>query len=74
MTIHKSQGSEFDRVHMLLPGNDATVLTRELIYTGITRAKEKVDIWGSEEIFVSAVARRIDRKSGLREALWSSSE
>ena len=71
MTIHKSQGSEFDRVHMLLPGNDSAVLTRELIYTGITRAKNRVDIWGNEEIFVTAVSRRIDRKSGLREALWS---
>lgn len=71
MTIHKSQGSEFDRIHMLLPGNDSAVLTRELIYTGITRAKNKVDIWGDEGIFVTAVSRRIDRKSGLREALWS---
>lgn len=71
MTIHKSQGSEFDRVHMLLPGNDSAVLTRELIYTGITRAKNKVDIWGNEEIFVTAASRRIDRNSGLREALWS---
>lgn len=74
MTIHKSQGSEFDRVHMLLPGNDSAVLTRELIYTGITRAKNNVDIWGNEEIFVAAASRRIDRKSGLREALWSGSK
>jgi len=74
MTIHKSQGSEFDRIHMLLPGNDSAILTRELIYTGITRAKNKVDIWGNEEIFVTAVSRRIERKSGLREALWSGSK
>jgi exodeoxyribonuclease V alpha subunit len=65
------QSSEFDRVHLLLPGNDAAVLTQELVYTGITRAKNKVDIWGNEGIFVTAVSRRIDRKSGLREALWS---
>ena len=71
MTIHKSQGSEFDRVHMLFPENDSPILTRELIYTGITRAREKVDIWGSEDVFVSAVSRRTDRKSGLREALWT---
>jgi exodeoxyribonuclease V alpha subunit len=71
MTIHKSQGSEFDRVHLLLPGNDSAVLTRELIYTGITRAKNEVDIWGNEEVFITSVARRIDRKSGLREALWA---
>ena len=73
MTIHKSQGSEFDRVHLLLPGNDSAVLTRELIYTGITRAKTNVAIWGNEEVFVTAVARKIERKSGLREALWSGS-
>lgn len=71
MTIHKSQGSEFDQVHILLPAQDTALLTRELIYTGITRAKEKVAIWGNEEVFVSAVARRTERKSGLKEALWS---
>jgi exodeoxyribonuclease V alpha subunit len=71
MTIHKSQGSEFDRVLMLLPGHDSDLLTRELIYTGITRAKNGVEIWGDEEVFVAAVSRRVDRKSGLREALWN---
>lgn len=70
MTIHKSQGSEFDRVLMLLPGHDSPVLTRELIYTGITRAKQEVAIWGDEEVLVTAVSRKISRKSGLREALW----
>lgn len=74
MTIHKSQGSEFDRIHMFLPSNDSAILTRELIYTGITRAKNKVDIWGNEDIFVTSVSRRIDRKSGLREALWPGSK
>jgi exodeoxyribonuclease V alpha subunit len=72
MTIHKSQGSEFDRVLILLPGHDSEVLTRELIYTGITRAKAEAEIWGDEEIFVTAVSRKIDRKSGLRNALWNS--
>lgn len=70
MTIHKSQGSEFDRVLMLLPGHNSELLTRELIYTGITRAKNEVEIWSDEEVFITAVSRRIDRKSGLREALW----
>jgi exodeoxyribonuclease V alpha subunit len=71
MTIHKSQGSEFDRVHILLPAADSPLLTRELLYTGVTRAKTRVDIWGNEGIFAAAAARRIDRKSGLRDALWS---
>jgi exodeoxyribonuclease V alpha subunit len=70
MTVHKSQGSEFDRVLLMLPENDSQVLSRELIYTGITRAKTAVEIWGSEEVFLAAVSRRIDRKSGLRDALW----
>jgi exodeoxyribonuclease V alpha subunit len=70
MTIHKSQGSEFDRILMLLPGHDSELLTRELIYTGITRAKNEVEIWSDEDVFITAVSRRIDRKSGLREALW----
>ncbi len=70
MTVHKSQGSEFDRVLLILPDRDAPVLTRELIYTGITRARMQVEIWGEERTFCRAVSRRIQRSSGLREALW----
>lgn len=70
LTVHKSQGSEFDRVLLILPDRDAPLLTRELIYTGITRAREEVEIWGREMIFSRAVSRRLQRSSGLREALW----
>jgi len=70
MTVHKSQGSEFDHVLLLLPDTDSPVLTRELIYTGITRARKNVEVWGVEQIFKEAVARRIERTSGLRDALW----
>ncbi|MFQ5641816.1 MAG: exodeoxyribonuclease V subunit alpha [bacterium] len=70
MTVHKSQGSEFDNVLLALPERDAPILTRELIYTGITRAIQKVDIWGTEAVFRTAVSRRIQRHSGLRDALW----
>ncbi len=69
MTVHKSQGSEFDRVLILLPSRDAPLLTRELIYTGITRAKQRVEIWGKEDIFRAAISRRIERTSGLRDRL-----
>jgi exodeoxyribonuclease V alpha subunit len=72
MTVHKSQGSEFERVLMILPDRDSPLLTRELIYTGITRAKKGVEIWADEEIFQNAVSRRIQRTSGLRDALWAS--
>ncbi len=70
MTVHKSQGSEFDRVLFLMPDRNVQVLTRELVYTAITRAKEKVEVWGKEDIFRTAVAHRISRTSGLRDALW----
>lgn len=70
MTIHKSQGSEFDKVLLILPDRESPVLTRELLYTGITRAKERIHIWGTEEVFRIAVSRPTKRTSGLRDALW----
>jgi exodeoxyribonuclease V alpha subunit len=71
MTVHKSQGSEFNRVLLILPDRDSPLLTRELLYTAITRAKEKVEIWGKKAIFAAGVKRKIKRTSGLAEALWS---
>ncbi len=71
MTVHKSQGSEFDRVILLLPEQDSPVLSRELLYTAITRAAVEVDIWGDEDIFAAAVERKTQRSSGLRDALWA---
>jgi exodeoxyribonuclease V alpha subunit len=70
LTVHKSQGSEFDRLLLILPDRDSPVLTRELIYTGITRAREEVEVWGREDVFGEAVGRRTTRMSGLRDALW----
>jgi exodeoxyribonuclease V alpha subunit len=70
MTVHKSQGSEFDRVLLLLPDRDVPVLTRELIYTGITRARQGVEVWGKDSVFLKGVGRRTLRASGLRDALW----
>ena len=69
MTVHKSQGTEFDNVLLVLPHEDVPILTRELIYTAITRARKKVTIWSRPMIFKSAVERRIVRASGLRKAL-----
>jgi exodeoxyribonuclease V alpha subunit len=70
MTVHKSQGSEFDNVFLILPHRDAPVLTRELIYTAVTRARKSVTIWGDPDLLANAIQRRIQRASGLREALW----
>jgi exodeoxyribonuclease V alpha subunit len=69
MTVHKSQGSEFDDVLLILPDYDAPMLTRELIYTAVTRARKTVTIMGREDIFTGAVSRRLKRSSGLRDAL-----
>ncbi|MGW8160641.1 MAG: exodeoxyribonuclease V subunit alpha, partial [Desulfobulbales bacterium] len=70
MTVHKSQGSEFNRVLLILPDQDSPLLTRELLYTAITRARGKVDIWSNKAIFTAAVERRIRRTSGLTQGLW----
>jgi exodeoxyribonuclease V alpha subunit len=70
LTVHKSQGSEFDRLLLILPDRDSPVLTRELIYTGLTRARKQVEVWGEEDVFRQAVSRRTSRQSGLRDALW----
>jgi exodeoxyribonuclease V alpha subunit len=70
MTVHKSQGSEFERVLLLLPDRDSPVLTRELIYTGITRARLGVEVWGRDTVFLKGVGRRTLRASGLRDVLW----
>jgi len=70
MTVHKSQGSEFEKVDLLLPMTPSPVLTRELIYTGITRAKKDFTLWGSSHLIRTAAESRIERHSGLVEALW----
>ncbi len=69
MTVHKSQGSEFERVLLLLPDRESPVLTRELLYTGVTRASRRVEVWFDEAILRQAVARKVARTSGLSEAL-----
>lgn len=59
MTIHKSQGSEFGRIALILPPDpDTPVLTRELLYTGLTRTRRPVDLWCTDAVFRAAVARR----------------
>ncbi|MHB1139108.1 MAG: ATP-binding domain-containing protein, partial [Microthrixaceae bacterium] len=72
MTIHKSQGSEFDHAVVSLPESDSPILTRELLYTGVTRARTKVTVVGTEDSLRAAIERPIARASGLRERLWGS--
>jgi exodeoxyribonuclease V alpha subunit len=70
MTVHKAQGSEFDETLLILPPHPSPLVTRELLYTGITRARRRCTLWCSEETLRSAVATRLERTSGLREKLW----
>ncbi|CAD7731369.1 RecBCD enzyme subunit RecD [Xanthomonas hydrangeae] len=65
MTVHKAQGSEFDTVWLQLPTRDARVLSRELLYTGITRARRALHLAGSEAVIRAALARHAARISGL---------
>lgn len=65
MTVHKSQGSEFDHVVVVIPPPPVPLLTRELLYTAITRARRKVTILGSAEALAEGIGRRISRASGL---------
>ena len=58
---------------LILPRDDSAVLSRELVYTGLTRASAGVELWADPEIFATAVRRKISRRSGLREALWQES-
>lgn len=69
LTVHKSQGSEFDHVDLLLPDQDSSILSRELVYTGITRARHTLDLHTSMQILNLAISRQIDRYSGLADAL-----
>ncbi|SFF26124.1 DNA helicase/exodeoxyribonuclease V, alpha subunit [Phytobacter palmae] len=65
MTVHKSQGSEFDHAALILPGQIVPVVTRELVYTAITRAKKRLSLYADERILAQAIATRTERRSGL---------
>jgi len=65
MSVHRSQGSQFKKVTVILPSAESRLLTRELLYTAVTRAEEQVRIVGTREALVAAVRRPITRASGL---------
>jgi exodeoxyribonuclease V alpha subunit len=72
MTIHKSQGSQFQTAAVLLPEPASRILTRELLYTAVTRARSRLILVGSEVSLRAAVTRPVSRSTGLRERLWTS--
>lgn len=69
MTIHKSQGSQASEITVLLPDEESRLLTRELLYTAVTRARHRVRVVGSEEVVRASVSRRVRRASGLQHRL-----
>lgn len=73
-TVHKAQGSEFDQVAVVLPQATSRILTRELLYTAVTRAKRCLVVVGGEQSVRAAVARPIARASGLTARLWGGAE
>jgi exodeoxyribonuclease V alpha subunit len=70
MTIHKSQGSQFDTAAVLLPDPGSRILSRELLYTAVTRARRRLIVAGTEDAIRLAVERPVTRASGLRRRLW----
>ncbi|MCX7041315.1 MAG: exodeoxyribonuclease V subunit alpha [Gammaproteobacteria bacterium] len=69
MTVHKAQGSEFGEVAFVLPERGARVISRELVYTGLTRCRRAVTLWATESVLREGIARRAQRWSGLAERL-----
>ena len=69
MTVHKSQGSEARDVTVVLPPEDSPLLTRELLYTAVTRARQKVTMIGTEDAVRAAVSRKVQRASGFARRL-----
>ena len=69
LTVHRAQGSQFGSVSLILPPPESPLLTRELLYTAVTRATDRVLVLGSEEAVRRAVKRPANRASGLRQRL-----
>jgi len=70
MTVHKSQGSEFNHCALVLPDYHASVVSKELIYTGITRAKKQLTLLARDSVIQSGLKSKVQRFSGLRDRLW----
>ncbi len=70
MTIHKTQGSEFNRIAIILPEYHSPILSRELIYTGVTRAKSELEIHCTKQVWSKCLQKRVSRNSGLFDKLY----
>ena len=74
ITVHQSQGSEFAEVLFVLPAIESRIVSRELIYTGITRAREKLYLFADPLLLAKGVEQRVVRHSGLPEKLWKNTK
>ncbi|MCW9708208.1 exodeoxyribonuclease V subunit alpha [Fodinibius salsisoli] len=70
LTVHKSQGSEFDHILFVLPAETSGIVSRELIYTAVTRARTQVSIWASRKVLKEGISKNLRRASGLADRLW----
>ncbi|TNV20823.1 exodeoxyribonuclease V subunit alpha [Buttiauxella sp. B2] len=68
MTVHKSQGSEFDHAALVLPNQYTAVVTRELVYTAITRARKRLSLYADDRVLEKAIVTKTERRSGLMES------
>ena len=71
-TVHKAQGSQSSSVTLILPEKASPILSRELVYTGVTRAQDSLQVWGSREVLSAAIERSARRPTGLAERLQRS--
>jgi len=71
ITVHKSQGSEFKNVALLLPEQVTPVITRELIYTALTRSRKRFNLYATPQIFKKAIGQSVFRSGALQERLWN---
>ena len=71
-TVHKAQGSEFDSVAVVMPNKDLPILSREILYTAVSRARRSVTIIGGADTIRAGISRRMERYSGVREQLEKS--
>jgi exodeoxyribonuclease V alpha subunit len=69
MTIHKTQGSEFDEVVIILPDEINQSLTKELLYTGITRAKRRLTIIADDSVLKTTIKKKVERSSNIKELI-----
>ncbi|MGB7800733.1 exodeoxyribonuclease V subunit alpha [Buttiauxella sp.] len=68
MTVHKSQGSEFEHAALVLPNQYTAVVTRELVYTAITRARSQLSLYADDRVLEKAITTKTERRSGLMES------